>query len=109
MDLSIVRCGGRRPFDQMARKSEVAIVGNEPRSGRERASTTGELGDFTCDNGVGSRLEARGVAVVPASVETPDVADNELGLVVHRPEVRALLSAYPGAEGAFEMRWDIGL
>lgn len=26
-----------------------------------------------------------------------------------RPEVRALLSAYPGAERAFEMRWDIGL
>lgn len=26
-----------------------------------------------------------------------------------RPEARALLSAYPGAERAFEMRWDIGL
>jgi hypothetical protein len=26
-----------------------------------------------------------------------------------RPEVRALLSTYPGAERAFEMRWDIGL
>jgi len=28
---------------------------------------------------------------------------------LRRPEIRALLAAYPGTEGAFDMRWDIGV
>ena len=39
--------------------------------------------------GRGRGLEVRRVAVVPAAVEAPDVAHDELRLVVDRPEVRA--------------------
>ena len=35
-------------------------------------------------------LQVRGIAVVPTAVEPPDVADDELGLLVHGPKERPL-------------------
>src|SRR5207302_6307706 len=42
-------------------------------------------------------LQVRGIAVPPAAVETPDVADDELGLVVDGAEVRSFKQVRRGA------------
>ena len=70
------RGGGRRR--RPARRPGPASLSAPPAS----------VGELAGERGVGRGLEVRGVAVVPAAEEPPDVAHDELGLVVDRAEVR---------------------
>ena len=72
-----------------ARRRSPAAASSDARSA-SRAGAAGQRRHLGRDGGVGRRLEAGRVAVVPAAVEPPEVADDELGLVVDRAEVRLL-------------------
>lgn len=54
---------------------------------RQPPRPAGERRHFRGQRLVLRRLQVRGVAIVPAAVEPPDIANDELGLVVHRLEV----------------------
>ena len=82
-DAFLGRLGATRPpalrlFPNGAGSLEVAGPLGEP--GR----TTGEIGKLARQRGGGRGLEVRRIAVVPAAVQAPDVAHDELGLVVDR-------------------------
>ena len=75
------RRGGRRAGGR--RRPRARARGR--RAGPAPPASVGELGR---ERGGRRRLEVRRVAVVPAAVVAPDVAHDELGLVVDRPQVR---------------------
>ncbi len=67
-----------------------------PARARRRTSTStppARRGHLDGHRGVARRLEAGRVAVVPAAVQPPDVADHELGLVVGGLQIRAWSSS----------------
>ena len=70
------RGGGRRP--RRGRRPVRRAGRHHPRASASSAASAD----------VGRRLEVRRVAVVPAAEQPPHVADDELGLVVDRAEVR---------------------
>ena len=88
----------------VAREAEITRFGERPRPRREagrrrRRATPPRPRRAASDAG----LQVRRVAVVPAAVEAPHVADHELGLVVDGPEVRALEELGAGARTVWRM------
>ena len=69
-----------------ARRRSPSAASAAARSARTPGAA-GQRGQLGGERGVGRRLEVGRVAVVPAAVEAPDVADDELGLVVDGPQV----------------------
>ena len=58
------------------------------RPGHHRADPTGQVDPLAGLFGPGGREEVVGLAVVPAAVAAPHVADQELGVVVDGSQVR---------------------
>ena len=85
-----IRRAARRVGDRRCRRLPSA------RSAELRRAA-GERSDLGGDARRRWRLQAGRVAVVPAAVEPPDVAHDELGLVVDRAEVRLARAGRSGA------------
>ena len=62
--------------------------GQRQRPVGEHGRPAGEAGQLGGQHALGRGLERGRVPVPPAAVEPPDVADDELGLVIDRPQVR---------------------
>ena len=72
----------------MSGEAKIAGVGQLECPRREPHSAARELRDLRGEHRLGCGLQVSGVAVVPAAVQTPDVADDELGLVVYGLQIR---------------------
>ena len=77
---------------QAVRSPSASVAASASASARVASASApaGEQGDLGGQLGVGRGLEPGRVAVVPAAELAPHVAHHELGLVVDRPQVRAI-------------------
>ena len=85
----VVGRGLRRELGEVAGEAEVARGRELARPVGQAPGAAGEVGELLRERGRSRRLEVGRITVVPAAVVAPDVAHDELGLVVDRPEVRA--------------------
>jgi hypothetical protein len=90
--MDIRRCprSERGPLGQVAGETQLPRFGETLRALSEGERPARQASDLCGDCGVGGRFQVRRIAVVPAAIHSPDVADHELGLVVDRTQVGAL-------------------
>src|SRR5262245_65938181 len=74
----------------MTGEPQVARACDLTRPFREPRCAAREIGELTRERGGRRRFQVRRIAVVPAAVQSPNVAHDEFGLVVDRVEVWAL-------------------
>lgn len=81
LDAGVV--GGGRG-GQLGEVTGEPLIGRQNRQGpvREPLGAAGQVGELRRQRGSGGRLQVCGVPVIPAAVQAPDVADDELGLVI---------------------------
>ena len=85
MHAGVVRRGQRGHLGEMTGQAHVAGAQFQ-RALRKADRAAGQCRDLRRQRAVAGRFEICGVAVPPAAVQAPDVADDELRLVVQRPQ-----------------------
>ena len=69
---------GRR-LDERAGQTELAGLGQRESALHDEVGPAGEAGDLAREQRIGRRLETGRIAVVPAAVASPDIAESWIG------------------------------
>ena len=82
-----IGCDDHRVLDEMAGEAQVAFLGELPSAGEDLLDAARERHPLPGLIGARRGQQVVGLAVVPAAVATPHVADEELRVVVDRTQV----------------------